>query len=240
VRKLRIADNLTTRAYKTIKNYIWEGRLDERLRLTEEFLSGQLGISKSPIREALNRLENEGLIRIEPRRGAYLRTFSIKEIQDLYGVREALEVHAISAVNLSPELVEKLQRSVDRLRRHVVADDKFLHLEEALQFHAILADDTGNEYLARMMENVRHQVWLFRRKTYDVQKSGAVDAHAEIVNALAKGNKIAAQRLMRDHICTVRNRLITQLESQDVLSLQVTKDGEKLPPAQRAGRLVRR
>ena len=122
----------------------------------------------------------------------------------------------------------------------MVADDKFLHLEEALQFHAILADDTGNDYLARMMENVRHQVWLFRRKTYDVQKSGAVDAHAEIVNALAKGNKIAAQRLMRDHICTVRDRLITQLESQDVLSLPLSKNGEKLPPVQRAGRLVRR
>src|SRR6185503_7779511 len=168
-------------------------------------------------REALNRLESEGLIRIEPRRGAYLRTFSIKEIQDLYGVREALEVHAISTVNPTPELLDKLQRSVDGLRRHVVDNNKFLHLEEALQFHAILADDTGNEYLARMMENVRHQVWLFRRKTYDVQRSGAVDAHAEIVHALAKGDKTAAQRLMRDHICTVRDRLITQLESHDVL-----------------------
>src|SRR5512146_589572 len=94
VRKLRIPDNLTTLAYRTIKDYIWEGRLDEGERLTEDFISRQLGISKSPVREALNRLESEGLIRIEPRKGAFLRSFTVKEVEDLYGVREALEAHA--------------------------------------------------------------------------------------------------------------------------------------------------
>src|SRR6266480_4132220 len=86
MRKIRIPENLTTLAYKAIKDSIWEGHLDEGARLTEERLSQLLGISKSPVREALNRLESEGLIRIEPRRGAYLRSFSIKEIDDLYGV----------------------------------------------------------------------------------------------------------------------------------------------------------
>ena len=62
MKKLKIPSNLTTLAYNSIKEYILEGRLDENSRLTEEFLSTQLGISKSPIREALNRLETEGLI----------------------------------------------------------------------------------------------------------------------------------------------------------------------------------
>ena len=73
MKKLKIPSNLTKLAYDSIKEYILDGRLDENSRLTEEFLSTQLGISKSPIREALNRLETEGLIRIEPRKGAYLR-----------------------------------------------------------------------------------------------------------------------------------------------------------------------
>ena len=106
MRKLKIPANLTVLAYNSIKEYILEGKLDESGRLTEEFLSKRLGISKSPIREALNRLEAEGLIRIEARRGAYLRTFSIKEIDELYDLREALEVHAVRTAKVTPALIE--------------------------------------------------------------------------------------------------------------------------------------
>src|SRR5215469_14007133 len=95
MKKLKIPSNLTTLAYNSIKEYILEGRLDEDSRLTEEFLSTQLGISKSPIREALNRLETEGLIRIEPRKGAYLRRLSVDEVAELYDLREALEAHVV-------------------------------------------------------------------------------------------------------------------------------------------------
>ena len=71
MKKIDIPSNLTTLAYNSIREYILQGRLDDASRLTEDFLSNQLGISKSPVREALNRLEAEGLIRIEPRKGAY-------------------------------------------------------------------------------------------------------------------------------------------------------------------------
>ncbi len=96
IEKLAPTRNLTTLAYESIKRYILEGDLDEESRLTEDFLSGQLGISKSPVREALNTLQGEGLVRIEPRRGAYLRRFTIKEVQDLYDLRETLEAHAVA------------------------------------------------------------------------------------------------------------------------------------------------
>jgi DNA-binding GntR family transcriptional regulator len=72
IRKLTAPQNLTALAYDSIKRHILEGKLDEDTRLTEEFLSNRLGISKSPVREALNSLQTEGLIHIEPRRGARL------------------------------------------------------------------------------------------------------------------------------------------------------------------------
>jgi DNA-binding FadR family transcriptional regulator len=72
--------NLTKLAYEGIKTYILRENLDEETRLTEEFLFKQLGISKSPVREVLNSLCTEGLLRIEPRRSAYLRRFSRKEV----------------------------------------------------------------------------------------------------------------------------------------------------------------
>ena len=93
MKKLELPPNLTSLAYENIKRYILDGRLDEGARLTEEFVSTHLGISKSPIREALNRLETEGFIHIEPRRGAYLRSYCARDIDDLYDLRNALETH---------------------------------------------------------------------------------------------------------------------------------------------------
>jgi len=214
MKKLRIPENLTTLAYKTIKSYIWEGRLDQGARLTEEFLARQLGISKSPVREALNRLESEGLIRIEPRRGAFLRTFSMKEIADLYDLREALEAHAVATAKVVPELLDKLRQSVERSRRYMISNDKLHYINEDIHFHALLARATGNERLVETLENLQHQVWLFRRHTYDLSRSKAVASHRAIVEALEKGDKRRAERLMRDHISGVCQRLLAHFREQ--------------------------
>ena len=101
MKRLAAPQNLTALAYTSIKNYILHEDLDERNRLTEEGLSRQLGISKSPVREALNSLHTEGLIRIEARRGAYVRNFSFQEVMDLYGLREALEVYAVGTAAIT-------------------------------------------------------------------------------------------------------------------------------------------
>ncbi len=214
VRKLRIPDNLTTLAYRTIKNYIWEGRLDEGERLTEDFISRQLGISKSPVREALNRLESEGLIRIEPRKGAFLRSYTIKEVDDLYDLREALETHAVATAKITPELLSALRQNVERARGFMLANDKLRYIEEDMRFHALLVDAAGNRLLGRSLENIRQQVWLFRRKTYDFSRSRAVAAHTAVVAALAEGDKKAAGRLMREHITHVRSKLVTHLKGE--------------------------
>lgn len=211
MRKIRIPENLTTLAFKAIKDYIWEGHLDEGARLTEESLSRWLGISKSPIREALNRLEAEGLIRIEQRRGAYLRKFSIKEIGDIYDVRAALEVHAVARLQVTPQLIERLRESVERLKEHREKNDKFRHLEEAVNFHSILAAGTGNEHLGKLLDTLHCQVWQFRRESYDAAKSNAYDSHDAIVKALALGDKTEAQRLMHEHVSGVGQKLIAQL-----------------------------
>src|ERR1017187_6021043 len=195
MRKLKIPTNLTCLAYKSIKEYILEGRLDENSRLTEEFLSGQLGISKSPIREALNRLEAEGLIRIEARRGAYLRAFSNKEVDDLYDIREALEVHAVRTGAFPSALIKDLRASVKRLRGHLKANDKAKYIDEDVSFHRALARATGNARLCDVLENIQNQIWLFRRKTYSLSSTAAPDAHEAVIDALEKDDRPAAESI---------------------------------------------
>jgi len=214
IEKLAPPQNLTSLAYESIKRYILEGDLDEDSRLTEDFLSGQLGISKSPVREALNTLQSEGLIRIEPRRGAYLRRFSIKEVQDLYDLRETLEAHAVASAKVTPELITFLETSVGRTRKWLKAGDKLRHIEEDTSFHHAIADASGNRELCRVLTNIQQQIWLFRCKTYRLSSSTAPDAHRAILNALKANDKEAAQAAMREHIRLVRNRLISHLKDR--------------------------
>lgn len=215
MRKLKIPENLTTRAYVSIKEHILDGRLDEDSRLTEGSLSSRLGISKSPIREALNRLEAEGLVHIEPRKGAYLRRLSISQMNELYDLREALEVHVVRTLKLSPELLSELCRSVKRQRAFLKANDKAGSIEEDVHFHAALARSTENGQLCTTLQNIQNQIWLCRRKTYDLSGSTAPDYHQSIVNALANNDRAKAQETMREHIEKVRRRLLQFMEGQE-------------------------
>ncbi|WP_213807132.1 GntR family transcriptional regulator [Granulicella sp. dw_53] len=211
LQKLSAPKNLTALAYESIKRHILEGKLEHDVRLTEEFLSQQLGISKSPVREALNGLQNEGLIRIEPRRGAYLRKFSIKEIEDLYNLREALESYAVSIVKISPQLIEDLRSSIKRTSKFLKADDKIRHIEEDMEFHGTIARATENMELSRILANIQNQIWLFRCQTYDLSSSSAPLAHMAILTAFEERNKEQAVVAMQAHIGHVRGQLISFL-----------------------------
>lgn len=214
MKKLKIPSNLTSLAYSSIKEYILEGKLDERSRLTEDFLSGRLGISKSPIREALNRLETEGLIRIEPRKGAYLRTLSPREMSQIYSLREALEVHAVRVAVITPQLLKDLRESIDLQRSLLRANDKAHYIEEDIRFHSRLALATANPYLCSALENVQNQIWLSRRNTYNLSGSIAPDFHQAILAALESDDRDKAQESMRAHIAAVREKLLTFLEQE--------------------------
>jgi len=213
MQKLSAPQNLTALAYESIKKSILEGNLGPDVRLTEESLSQQLGISKSPIREALNGLQNEGLIRIEPRRGAYLRRFTAKEVEDLYNLREALEVYAVSAVKITPELIGELKASVKRTGEYIKSHDKTSHIEEDARFHGAIAKATNNQELCRVLENVQNQIWLLRCQTYDLSSSSAPKAHAAILHAFEQGDRRKAQTAMREHISHVRIRLLDFLRT---------------------------
>jgi len=210
--KLSIPPNLTELAYQNIKESILQGRLSAE-RFTEESLSLTLGISKSPVREALNALKNEGLIRIEPRRGVYLRDFSIAEIRDLYGVREALETYAVRQCKITPELAEMLEMSIVRTEGHLKKNDKKLHIEEDAWFHRTLAAAAGNQELNRTIETIQNQIWLIRTQTYRLSSGTAPNAHRRIVEALRNKDRVKAEVAIREHITHVKDALVSHLEA---------------------------
>ena len=213
--KIEKAPNLTELAYQSVKRHLFDGRVGEGSKLTEEWLSTQLGISKSPVREALNRLETEGLISIESRRGAYVRKFSLKEVKDLYELREVLEVHALSIVEITPEFLADLSASVAHTEQHLTEHNVMAHVEEDIRFHNRIAAATGNEELRRVLENVHQKSLICRSKSYHLSSSTAPLSHGKILEGLANGDRGAAREAMRDHIVFVRESLLKFLEEKE-------------------------
>jgi DNA-binding GntR family transcriptional regulator len=214
LQKLPKAPNLTEMTYLSIKQSVLTGSIEPSFRLTEEHLATQLGISKSPVREALNRLEAEGLIRIEARRGASVREFTAKEIQDLYNLRVVLELHSISAAAITPAVLNELADSIKRTEQILAVGDRLAHIEEDLRFHRTLAEATGNGELCRIFENVQQKSLLCRYKSYELSATSSPLAHKKIYKALKLGQLEDAQNAMRDHIVYVRDRLLADIENR--------------------------
>jgi len=121
----------------------------------------------------LNRLEAEGLISIESRRGAYVREFSIKEVSDLYELREVLELHSIAAAEITQALLSEMAESIERTKKFLTAGDKLKHIEEDLRFHGMIASATGNAEFCRVFENIQQKSLLCRYRTYHLSGSTA-------------------------------------------------------------------
>lgn len=216
--KLPKTPNLTELAYLSVKQHLLHGTLSEGSRLTEESLARQLGISKSPVREALNRLESEGLVRIESRRGAHVRIFTHKEIQDLYELRVLLEMHAVETAHMTPAILAELERSIERTVENLAAGDKLKHIDEDIRFHNIIATATENEELVRLLENVQQKSLLCRFKTWRLSASTAPLSHQRILEALRVDDREEAKRAMREHILFVRDRLLAAMQDGQTLA----------------------
>ena len=207
--------NLTELAYQSVKQYLFDGSATEGTKLTEEWLATQLGISKSPVREAFNRLESEGLVSIEARRGAYVRKFSLKEVSDLYDLREILEVHAVGMVKITPVLLHELAASIAHTEQLLDENNVLAHVEEDIRFHDLLAAATENEELRRVIENINHKSLLCRSKSYHLSASTAPHSHGKILKALEAGDRMLAQDAMREHIVFVRESLLHFLREKE-------------------------
>jgi DNA-binding GntR family transcriptional regulator len=208
MKKITHPPNLTELTYRSIKQSVLSGNIDRSHRLTEEYLATQLGISKSPVREALNRLEAEGLIRIEPRRGAFLREFSAKEIADLYDLRIVLEVHSLRVAAITPVFLVEMAASIARTTQILAQGDRLKHIEEDLRFHRMIAEATNNEELCRLFENVQQKSLLCRYASYELSATVSPLAHKRIYRALKNDDRDAAQVAMQEHITFVRDRLL--------------------------------
>jgi DNA-binding GntR family transcriptional regulator len=178
------------------------GRSGERL--SDVALAAQLGVSRTPVRQALYRLTEDGLVVSDPRRGFWMRTFTAHDVHEIYVLRSALEVLALrlAAPRLDPADLERHLREVRDLIAHRDANSVANHLRSDLHLHNLLILNSGNSRLIRALASLRSQHSMFQVHdvSYPQRVELAAHDHEVVLTALIDGDAERASSLMADHI----------------------------------------
>jgi DNA-binding GntR family transcriptional regulator len=207
--------NASVAATELIREAIIDGRLEPGQRLKEEELARELGISRTPIREALLMLQAEGLVDAIPNRGAMVRVHTPEDLDDLYQLRALLEGYAArrAATRITDEEVEVLRASCDRFDG--LDADKALRelVRENMFFHSTILDIAGSGRLASMVRRVIELPLVYKSYIWysPDQQRISVHYHRQIVTALAARDAERAELVMKEHVFEARDLLVARL-----------------------------
>ncbi len=207
--------------FENIRSAIMEGTLKPGERLMEIQLAEQLGVSRTPVREAIRKLELEGLVIMLPRKGAYVASISKKDLVDILEVRIGLEGLAAyySAERITEEGLKKIEKISEELKEYVCKNDIENILKKDEEFHNCIFESTGNARLKSMMFSVWETVYRFRLKYMSDYNSAVniVEEHNKIIEALKKGNADLAEKLAKEHIEKAEQFMIEELMQDDTV-----------------------
>lgn len=199
---VRNGRRLAERAYQELRDAIQEGRLEPGQRMLETELCGWLKVSRTPVREALRRLQSESLLEYAHGGGLAVTSHDLRAVTELYEVRESLEATAAGLAARSVDTAELrlLQAMVDAQRR--MPADPALHAHENTLFHAEIHRAAHNRFLLRSLQGLHDALVLLGRTTYIAPDriATAVAEHAAIVDAVARRDESAAAEIARQHV----------------------------------------
>jgi len=203
-----------------IRSAIMNGTLQPRERLMEIQMAEELGVSRTPIREALRNLELEGFIVMVPRKGAYVADLSFKDIADVFEIRAALEGLAagLAAERITEEELEDMERLLVEKRDAITQNDIGKLVEVDTKFHALMYQASRNERLSSIISNLREQIQRFRLTSlsYPGRMKESLNEHKKIVEAIQSRDIQIARHLAQEHIENAENVLIECLRKEDL------------------------
>lgn len=207
--------------FETLREAIIGGILKPGERMMEVQLAEELGVSRTPVREAIRKLELEGFVVMIPRKGAYVAGISLKDIADVFEIRSSLEslAAALAAERITEGELEELERILVRKAEVIVEND----LEELIKvdtlFHATLYKASRNEKLVQIINNLGEQIQRFRSTSLATpgRMQFALEEHKKIVEAISERNITLAQTLAQEHIENAENSLLEAIRSSGLL-----------------------
>jgi DNA-binding GntR family transcriptional regulator len=203
-----------------IRSAIMNGTLQPRERLMEIQMAEELGVSRTPIREALRKLELEGFIVMVPRKGAYVSDLSFKDIADVFEIRAALEGLAagLAAERITDEELEAMERLLVEKKEAITQNNISRLVEVDTRFHEMMYQASRNERLSSIISNLREQIQRFRLTSlsHPGRMQESLSEHKKITEAIQSRDSQLARQLAQEHIENAENVLIEclKIESQ--------------------------
>jgi Transcriptional regulators len=190
--------------FNTLRQAILKGELKPGERLMEIQLANRLGVSRTPIREAIRKLELEGLVLMIPRKGAEVAQITIKNLQDVLQVRAALEQLAVQIVcqNMKEERIVALKKANKEFEKAIKQGSLTAITDADVEFHEIIYQATNNTRLINILNNLREQMYRYRVEYLKDRNSHVklVEEHEVIIAQLANRDEAGAVKTILTHI----------------------------------------
>lgn len=214
----RKTGDLNETVYTALKEMILSGRLRPGVKLVHQDLADQLNVSRTPVRESLERLYQEGYAGRRMRRGYFVAEVGASDVRDLYGTREALETYAlrtVATVGFKPEQVAELEEINTEYAQMFPASVNRARLNVDQKFHIALATFSGNRHLCNLLMDVYERIELKRRLDGHglVVGNQPLQEHIALVKAIKSKRYSEAEQILRDHISHARERLLEHLNA---------------------------
>ncbi len=195
--------------YEELKRQIMVGEIAPGTRMMEVELAEEMGVSRTPVREAIRKLEKEGLVTIEPRRGAYASDISAKDMVDILEVRQDLEGMAagIAAQKITDEGRIELENIARKYKDSVDREDIEEIIKNDEAFHKYIVSLSGNKTLIKMVSQVQELALRFRYIYYEdfSRFKNQPSEHQAIVDAIAGGDVAGARKYAEEHLAGLKD-----------------------------------
>lgn len=206
--------------FNTLREAIIVGELKPGERLMEVQLADKMGVSRTPVREAIRKLELEGLVNMVPRKGAQVADLSVKDIMDVLEVRATLDglATALSAQRITEEECKELKHINTQFINYMEKDNLQGSIKKDVEFHDIIYRSSRNEKLIQIANNLREQVQRFRviyLKDY-ISSKDIIKEHADIIEAVTNKNSTLSQEYAQKHIKTQESAIISSLKRNNL------------------------
>ena len=204
--------SLRGRVFNKLREDILSGKYQDHEELKEVAIGEELGVSRTPVREAFRQLELEGLIQIVPNKGAYVTGITAKDVKDIYMIRSSLEgmCARLATENITEEQLEELEENVYLASFHASKGHMEQMTELDNRFHHILYEACDSKMLEKLLQDFHQYVMRIRKKTLSTKERGIAsnEEHRQIMEAIKAKNPDEAQRLANLHMNNAYDNMV--------------------------------
>ena len=218
--KVRKRKSLREEVYESLKRSILHGKLKGGQRLIEETLADQIGISRTPIREAFHKLERDDLVTKLPKGGFAVREFTKEDVDEIFGIRSALESYAayLATLHLTPEKIAQLEKKVKESEEALEQGDDEKIVQLNTDFHDLIYKSCKSKKLAEMIDNFRDYFYRYRSVLLHTEKGTnySIDDHRRMLEAMKKKNPRLVERLVRSHLARGKELILREVSEKRI------------------------